>query len=70
MKNARVTLEVNGRDIPLNPFVSNLFRQIILGMISALKGVKSPRQIKLEIGAAQPPAAKKRGPANRPKAGA
>ena len=49
MKNARVTLEVNGRDIPLNPFVSNLLRQIILGMISALKGVKSPRQVELKI---------------------
>ena len=53
MKNARVTLEVNGRDIPLNPFVSNIFRQIILGMLSALKGVKSPRQIKLEVGTAE-----------------
>ena len=58
MKNARVSLEVNGRDIPLNPFVSNIIRQIILGMLSALKGVKSPRQIKLEIGDAKPPALK------------
>lgn len=61
MKNTRVTLEVNGRDIPLNPFVGNFLRQSILGMLSALKGVKSPRRIKLEIGAAKPPAAKKRG---------
>ena len=65
MKNAHVTLEVNGRDIPLNPFVGNIIRQIILGMISALKGVKSPRQIKLEIGAAKPPVTKKRSSRSR-----
>jgi molybdopterin-guanine dinucleotide biosynthesis protein B len=59
MKNARVSLEVNGRDIPLNPFVSNIIRQIILGVLSTLKGVKSPRQIKLEVGAEKPPAEKK-----------
>ncbi|MDD5224594.1 MAG: hypothetical protein PHE84_11435 [bacterium] len=59
MKNARVTLEVNGRDIPLNPFVGDFIRQVTLGMISALKGVKSPRRIKLEIEAEKPPAEKK-----------
>ncbi len=49
MKNTRIQLEVNGQEIPLNPFVKNLFQQIILGMISVLKGVKSARRIELKI---------------------
>lgn len=59
MKNTRVKLEVNGQDIPLNPFVGNFIRQVVLGMISALKGVRSPRQVNLRLETDKPPAAKK-----------
>jgi len=69
MKNARVTLEVNGQEVPLNPFVSDFLRQTILGMISALKGAKSPRQIKLEIEVVKPKASKSKKRGSRPKTG-
>jgi len=66
MKNARIQLEVNGRDIPLNPFVKNLFQQTILGMISVLKGVKSARRIELKIEIPGPRTSRSRKGGSRP----
>lgn len=40
LKKSLVTLEVNGKLIPLNPFVENIFRSIVKALISTLKGVE------------------------------
>ncbi len=42
-----VALFVNDKSIPLNPFVKEFFARTLLGMISALKGVKEIRKIEI-----------------------
>jgi len=44
-----VELVVDGRRVPLNPFVSKIIKNTVLGMISSLKGVKDPGHISLNI---------------------
>jgi hypothetical protein len=44
----RVRLKVNGRDIPLNPFVTVLFSNVIEGLVDSLDKVPDPRN-KIEI---------------------
>jgi len=39
-KKAKVTLVVDGRRIPLNPYVSSVFANVIAALISTLKGVE------------------------------
>lgn len=45
----RVMLVVDGREIKLNEFVSKIIRSTLMGMISSLKGVNSPRKISIHI---------------------
>jgi len=45
-----VTLRINGIEIPMNPFVKNLLRNIVRGFIASLKGVPQPiKRIEIEI---------------------
>jgi len=44
-----VRLLVDGRPVPLSPFVDNFIRRTVCGMISSLKGCASPREIELTI---------------------
>jgi len=44
-----VTLKVNGKDIPLNPFVQKMFKEVILGMVRSLKGVEESKEIDIKI---------------------
>lgn len=45
----KVSLLVNGADIPLNDFVANFIRQTVLGMTSTLKGCQAPKEIILSL---------------------
>jgi len=44
-----VTLVVDGRPVALKPFIDNLLREGILGMIRSLKGCEDPRSVELRI---------------------
>ena len=45
-----IKLEVDGRDIPLNPFVRTFIENTVMGMVMSLTGVGAdPRKIVLEI---------------------
>ena len=44
-----VELVVDGRRIPLNPFVSKIVKNTVVGMISSLKGVRDPKNITIKI---------------------
>lgn len=40
---------VNDETIPLNPFVKNVTRNIVLGLIHSLKLKENPENIRIEI---------------------
>lgn len=44
-----VSLNVNGKDVPLNPFVCQMLGGGIMGMISSLKDADDPKEIKINI---------------------
>jgi len=44
-----VSLKVDGKAIPLNPFVKDFLVNTIKGMLTSLKGCKHPRQIEIRI---------------------
>ena len=48
-RQAKATLLVNGKTIPLNGFVQKFIRKSILGMISSLKGCDKAKQITITI---------------------
>jgi hypothetical protein len=43
-----VRLKVNDRDIPLNPFVTGLFSNVIEGLVDSLDKIPEPKD-KIEI---------------------
>ncbi len=45
-----VSLRVDGKPIPLSPFVTDFLTRAIRGMVSALKGCETPEQIEIRIG--------------------
>ncbi|UCE36407.1 MAG: molybdopterin-guanine dinucleotide biosynthesis protein B [Thermoplasmata archaeon] len=45
----RVSLEVGGNEIPLGKFAKEMVAGTIAGMVSSLKGVEEPKDIKIEI---------------------
>ena len=54
-----VKLEIDGRDIPLNPFVRTFIENTVLGMVTSLTGIDSePKKIVLSIERAAAPAKK------------
>ena len=42
-------LEVNGVEVPLNPFVSRILSSLLLAFVRELKGVGEPRVIRVEV---------------------
>jgi molybdopterin-guanine dinucleotide biosynthesis protein B len=45
----RMRLKVNGKEIPLSPFVQQSIRGTVRGMVSSLKGCASPQTVELDI---------------------
>lgn len=48
-KEKEVSLRVNGRPISITPFVKEFLTQTIKGMLSALRGCKTPKRIEIYI---------------------
>ncbi len=48
-KKVRISLRVDGRSVPLNPFVRTFLAQAIRGMIRSLKHCENPGQIEIEV---------------------
>lgn len=46
--NPPISIDINGTAFPLNPFMSDLFKKTILGMVSSLKGSKKGT-VRIEI---------------------
>jgi molybdopterin-guanine dinucleotide biosynthesis protein B len=45
-----MTLMVDGRPIPLTPFIKTLIMQTVRAMVSTLKGCQDPKRVKITIG--------------------
>lgn len=45
----RVSVHLDGRPLPLNPFVQSIIENTLRGMLSSLKGVGKPRKIEVFI---------------------
>jgi molybdopterin-guanine dinucleotide biosynthesis protein B len=48
-REGEVSLKVNGKKIPLTPFVSSFVASTLKGMLTSLKGCDHPRQIEIRI---------------------
>ena len=48
-KGKEISLKVNGRPIPLSPFVRDCVTKTIKGMLSSLKGCETPEDIEIRI---------------------
>ncbi len=46
---AKVSLRVNGVEVPLSPFVQESIRGTVRGMVSSLKGCASPQSVDIQI---------------------
>jgi molybdopterin-guanine dinucleotide biosynthesis protein B len=44
-----ISLKVNGKKIPLNPFAKGILKDTIRGMLTSLKGCGSPKRIEIRI---------------------
>lgn len=44
-----VVLKINDQKVPLNRFVKEMFKQVLVGMISPLKKVNTPKKVELMI---------------------
>lgn len=53
-----VKLEVNGQNVPLNPFVRSFIEKTVLGMVAALSDV-DPEPVKIVLGIDREPAVRK-----------
>jgi copper chaperone CopZ len=49
VKGSEAFITVNGKQVPLNSFVSALIRNTLLGMVSSLKGVEEIKAMKIAI---------------------
>ncbi len=45
----RIHLRVNGKEIPLSPFVRKSLSGTVRGMVSSLKGCESPREVEIRV---------------------
>ena len=45
----KITLEINGENVPLTEFPKNIIIKTILGMLSALKGVDEIKFVEIKI---------------------
>lgn len=46
--NKKVSLKINGKDIPLNPFVKEVVANVVKGMVDSLDKIPGERE-KIEI---------------------
>jgi molybdopterin-guanine dinucleotide biosynthesis protein B len=46
---ATVSLTVDGRDVALKPFLEDMMRESVLGMVRSLKGCSDPKEIELKV---------------------
>jgi hypothetical protein len=44
-----VTVKIDGKEIPINQFVTEIIGHTILGMISPLREVGNPRKIEIKV---------------------
>jgi uridylate kinase len=50
MKSARIVLKLDGKAVPMNPFVRKVFINTIQGMVQSLNNVaKNPRKVQIVI---------------------
>jgi len=50
MKEASIVLKVDGKSVPLNPFVRKIMANTIEGMVRSLDNIaKNPREIRVTI---------------------
>jgi molybdopterin-guanine dinucleotide biosynthesis protein B len=47
--NSDFVLKVNEEDIPLGPFVQDVTRNVLLGLVKSYKGVRDPRKIEIKF---------------------
>ncbi len=48
-KDGEISIKVNGKGIPLNPFVKGFLTKTLQGMLTSLKGCDNPKQIEIRI---------------------
>lgn len=46
----KVELKVNGKSIPLNPYVESVFANVLTGLVGTLKNTPEPESIELRLG--------------------
>lgn len=44
-----ISLRVNSKNVPLNPFIKDMMARAITGMVSALKGCEDPKEVEVRI---------------------
>ena len=49
MEFENVKVIINGKDIEINPFVTSMFGNIIIGMLSSLKLDDEPKEIEIKL---------------------
>lgn len=49
LRKSNVSLQINNNDIVIVPFVQNLIKNVVVGIVSELKGYKKDCKIKIEI---------------------
>ena len=49
MSGFEVELRVNGKTIPLNPYVNSVFANVIEGLVGTLKDTPEPEKIELAL---------------------
>ena len=50
----RVRLVVDGRELPLKPFIHEMIGGAVMGLVDGLKGVEHPLRIELEVERIEP----------------
>ncbi len=49
VENDTVTVSQGGTEIAVNEFVTKIVRSTLLGMVTVLKGVKNPRELRITV---------------------
>jgi hypothetical protein len=49
MEFENVKVVINGKEIEINPFVTSIFGNIIIGMLSSLKLDDEPKEIEIKL---------------------
>lgn len=49
MKSEKISLKVNGKEIPMNAFVKDIFSKTVLGMVSSLRDTEDMKDVEIKI---------------------